>query len=189
MSTWGGKCTNWNLLGGLDRNAVKTTVDGIHASTFALEALAFFFLFFWGAEKRSKAERIAPGRENATCPAGHGCRGQSLRLKCVPWMNLPPPLCRPSVGIVFQAPRREDFRKKTSSYWESSWPFFFYNDGTKQEISVFKGDVKAQAPPPSPPKWKTPTSTKTKMLHKAMLIMQKRFQHSFFFFFFSFFLD
>lgn len=59
-------------------------------------------------------------------------------------MNLPLLLCRPSVEIPFQASRGEDFRKKSSSYWESFEAFMSEdNDGIKQEISVLKRDVKA----------------------------------------------
>lgn len=79
---------------------------------------------FTNVENPSKPKRTAPGRENAACPAGQGCWGQSLRLICVPWMNLPLLLCRPSVEIPFQASHREDFRKKTSKNCESFWAFF-----------------------------------------------------------------
>lgn len=100
---------------------------------------------FLRVENPSKPKRVAPGRENVACPAGQGCWGQSLRLKCVPWMNLPLLLCRPSVEIPFQASHRENFREKTSKNCESFWAFFLSedNDGLKQEISVLKRDVKA----------------------------------------------
>lgn len=71
-----------------DINTAKREME-MYALTLLLNALAFFFLP--RLEKRLQTEeKRAPGTENAGCPAGHGCRGQSLRLKRVPWMNLPP---------------------------------------------------------------------------------------------------
>lgn len=72
-----------------DINTAKREME-MYALTLLLNALAFFFSFQDLKKRLQTEEKRAPGRENAGSPAGHGCRGQSLRLKRVPWMNLPP---------------------------------------------------------------------------------------------------
>lgn len=71
-----------------DINTVLNTVN-VKFTHWLFLSMLWLFFFFPGQKKGSKPKRNAPGRENAACPAGHGCWGQSLRLKCVPWMNLP----------------------------------------------------------------------------------------------------
>lgn len=76
---------------------------------------------------------------------GSGVLGSVLAAEMCP-LDEPATAALSTFGwkYLFNSLIAKDFREKSSSYWESSWPFLSEdNDGIKQEISVLKRDVKA----------------------------------------------
>lgn len=107
------------------------------ALTFFLESNCFFS---FSLSLCFKAKWGAPGIENAACPAGQGgCWGQSSRLKCVPWMNLPLLLLSTFGWNTFWTVSRlqRGYLLKLGQLLAFSSFFFFFlsedNDGIKQK--------------------------------------------------------